>query len=36
MKSVTDEQLHSTLANRDKTVCAALVNLGVSIAYKEN
>ena len=38
VKSVKDEQLHSTLANCDKivTVCAALVNLGESIVYKEN
>ena len=38
VKSVKDEQLHSTLANCDKivTVCAALVNLGESVVYKEN
>ena len=38
VKSVKDEQLNATLANCDKivTVCAALVNLGESIVYKEN
>ena len=38
VKSVKDEQLHSTLANCDKivTVCAALANLGETIVYKEN
>ena len=38
VKSVKDEQLHSTLANCDKimTVCAVLVNLCEGIVYKEN
>ena len=38
VKSVQDEQLYSTLASCDKivTVCAAPVNLGESIVYKEN
>ena len=38
VKSVKDEQLHSTLANCDEsvTVCAALVNLGESTVCKEN
>ena len=38
VKSVKDEQLNSALVNCDKTVtvCAALVNLGESIVYKEN